>query len=68
MATKKIIFETVVQKLSVLCMEYLPCGWYFANTLISPISFANNKNNGEVQALSQFYRRRHKGFESLVVN
>lgn len=49
-------------------MEYLPCGWYFANTLISPISFANNKNNGEVQALSQFYRRRHKGFESLVVN
>lgn len=46
-------------------MEYLPCGWYFANTLISPISFANNKNNGEVQALSQFYRRRHKGFESF---
>lgn len=48
-------------------MECLPCVWHFANTLIYPISFDNNKNNGEVQALSQFYRR-PKGFESLVVN
>lgn len=48
-------------------MECLPCTRHFDNHVTQFISFNNGKNKGEVQLLSPFYRKRYKGFKSLVV-